>query len=820
MNIQSSNHLALPELVAEVAALKLEKAEILSIEKRNRLFFNTVREAIVIAEVKNGIITDCNYAAEVLWKRSRDELIGKQQRILHPKELSDGGFSTALKQLRKKSSIAPVITKIIRADGVIRDVSINTNFIEVDGQNMLFGAFLDITEEKQIRKALIESEERYRSLFENSRDAMMLIIPPKWKFTAINNSGLELFGVSTSEEFTAMGPWTISPEIQPDGQNSKQKAKRLLEMTMHTGSNFFEWTHKKRSGESFPATVLLTRVSYGGKTIIQATVRDITTQKKIESDLRESNARLNAITQATQDGIVTTDAEGRIIFWNPAAERILGYSENEAIGQNLHLLLAPGLFHSKYKQALSQFSLTGEVTSVRKIFRLNAIAKDHSEVPIELSLSSVQINGNWHAVGVLRDISEHIKIENERKKMTSQLCHASKLALIGTLEANVAHEINNPLTVILCAAERLHQNLSIKKSTHYYDNHDETNAEFSTYELIDDIMVSASRIATIVKELKNYARTDNDVIEKVDVHQCINETLNIFGYLCSNDNIKVETYLESTDHTIEANLGKLQQVIMNIISNSKDALVGHESNQDKRIVIRSVDKVDNNESLLIEISDNGPGISQEHIPKIFDPFFTTKDSKKGTGLGLAICHNIITTYGGNIEIESEVGIGTTTRIILPKNKIDNNNFQNHTLENGQLIFKSNNKIEDSFFIKGKVLIIDDEKIILKTLNHILFTIGMEVFQASNGEDAYNMIKKESFDYALLDLKMPKMRGDQLIKKIKQEKIAQNTKFILVTGDFFNDYCTEKGESLMQMFDGYIRKPFRYQDIVAVLKSLL
>ena len=140
---------------------------------------------------------------------------------------------------------------------------------------------------------LQESEEKYHGLFESSRDALMAIEPPSWQFTSCNQATLKLFEVDTVEKFTSLGPWDVSPLQQPDGRTSADKAKEMIEKAMKEGVNFFEWTHRRITGEDFPATVLLTRMERNGKVLVQATVRDITAQKHAEAALRESQGTIS-----------------------------------------------------------------------------------------------------------------------------------------------------------------------------------------------------------------------------------------------------------------------------------------------------------------------------------------------------------------------------------------------------------------------------------------------------------------------------------------------------------------------------------------------
>jgi PAS domain S-box-containing protein len=171
--------------------------------------------------------------------------------------------------------------------------------------------FISHTEEMKLAgKALKESEEKHRTLFESSRDALMTIAPPSWRFSSGNRSAIGMFGVCDEAALTALGPWDISPELQPDGRPSSEKAAEIIETAMATGSQYFEWTHRRLGGASFPATVLLTRMEVGEQTILQATVRDITVRKALEEGLQKSYDDLkNLQTQLVQSGKLASIGE-------------------------------------------------------------------------------------------------------------------------------------------------------------------------------------------------------------------------------------------------------------------------------------------------------------------------------------------------------------------------------------------------------------------------------------------------------------------------------------------------------------------------------
>ena len=174
-----------------------------------------------------------------------------------------------------------------------------------------------------------EAEHKYRNLFESSRDALMILASPSWKFTACNPSTLEMFGAKDEAEFTSFAPWQLSPEVQPDGQPSAEKAKEILDKVLREGSHFFEWMHKRIDGEEFPATVLLTKVEQSGKVIFQATVRDITERKRAEEKIKDARALFDSSLNAITDVFYVFDTNGKFLVWNQALTRVTGYSDQE-----------------------------------------------------------------------------------------------------------------------------------------------------------------------------------------------------------------------------------------------------------------------------------------------------------------------------------------------------------------------------------------------------------------------------------------------------------------------------------------------------------
>ena len=264
---------------------------------------------------------------------------------------------------------------------------------------------------RRMEDALRLSEQTFRSLFDASEDAMILIADGC--FIDCNESTLNILGYKSKEEFCGKQPNDISPYKQPDGSESKVLADQRIAEVMQHGSSRFEWTHQRADGTCFPTEVVLNSLEIGGSQGFLGVVRDITARKNAEVQLQASETKLRAITESALDAVVMIDSEGKVNYWNPAAERVFGYSSEEIIGSSVHEVLAPQCYRERATKGFSDFIKSGKGNAVGNLVELEATRKDGIEIPIELSLSPVLMNGQWWAVAVVRDITERKKVLRE-----------------------------------------------------------------------------------------------------------------------------------------------------------------------------------------------------------------------------------------------------------------------------------------------------------------------------------------------------------------------------------------------------------------------
>jgi PAS domain S-box-containing protein len=272
-------------------------------------------------------------------------------------------------------------------------------------------------ERAQAAEALRASENRFRSLFDSSRDAVMTLEPPAWKFTSGNPATVAMFGARNAENFVTFGPWELSPEQQPDGRASVEKAREMIETAMREGSHFFEWTHQRITGQVFPATVLLSRMETSGKVFLQATVRDITEHQQAEAALRQSEARYRAVADSANDAIITADEFGNVVGWNQGAERIFGYAGAEILGQPLTRLIPHG-YRDPGAEGMHRAEAGGVPPVISKTVESEGMRKDGSAFPLELSLADWQTDAGRFYTRIIRDITERKRTEDKLRQLS------------------------------------------------------------------------------------------------------------------------------------------------------------------------------------------------------------------------------------------------------------------------------------------------------------------------------------------------------------------------------------------------------------------
>lgn len=628
--------------------------------------------------------------------------------------------------------------------------------------------------EAKLREIKLKAnEKKVHAIFEGSHDAMII-------FTAneiidCNPKAVKLYNHESKASFLKKSISSLASTYQANGELSEEKNKREMNLAFENGFNHFECVHMKSTGEEFPCEILFSTFEYHGEKVIIGTFRDITERKNAEQlsiDV-QSMAKVGGWHFAME----TLD-----LIWTEETYRIHGIKSNQKI--DIDFAISFYLPHDRTRMETFVKNGMESGTPWNEEFEIqdaNGTLKwvraiGHAERDKQGKIFKLK--------GTFQDITERkkLQINLDLQKRISQ--HQAKLASIGQLAAGVGHEINNPLAIIkgylLTIEEDLRQNM-------YQDE--------QTYYMLKKINVASDRIVNIVNGLRTFSRSDATQLEVFSLKDAIDESFNLFNEIYQKEGISLNLNIQNSGHSrIYGNKGRIGQVIVNLLSNAKDATKG----QDKRIIDISLKEFSGH--VIIKFKDNGKGIPNSIKDKVFDPFFTTKDVNQGTGIGLSIVSSIIKEHDGEITFESSADTGTTFIISLP---LDVSSKNQPTAVTKPLAPK---KIK----FQLKTLIVEDEFDIRVILQTHCTRMGMSVTLVENGQEALNEIKKEKYDLIISDIKMPVMSGPVLVEEIRSNKVLTQPKIIIMSGGV--DENDTDSLNLKGMVDGYLYKPFTEQKL--------
>lgn len=384
---------------------------------------------------------------------------------------------------------------------------------------------------------------------------------------------------------------------------------------------------------------------------------------------------------------------------------------------------------------------------------------------------------------ILRYKMEHNKNEELRK----QVFMSSKMASLGDLAAGIAHEINNPLMVIKGNIERFKDSF-VGCNTAKCMEHKE---------IIEAQERSIETIISITSGLKGYARMKQTEEGALDLHTIINETINLIRFIYSRDGVKFNIELKAEKHHLISSYVKVQQILMNLFSNARDAMT---TSKEKIITVQTKNRGD---KLILKIADTGHGITKENRVKVFDKYFTTKELGKGTGLGMGIVKSILDSMDASASLASKLGTGTIFSFVFKAaEKEAEKAIETETLKEMKL--------------EGKVLVVDDSPELLEIFNFYLMKLGMQVFKTESPKEALSYLEKDKFDYLITDLKMDEMGGTELAEEARACGF-NDLKILLVSADI--EALNKLSSGKVKYHDGFIQKPFSKENLYKALVGI-
>ena len=719
--------------------------------------------AMAIAEFA-GNLTYVNPAFLGMWGyEDESEVLGKPAAEFWQMEEQAGEVIEALRN--GDSWSGELVAK--RKDGSLFDVLLSASMVtEETGRPIcMMGSFMDITERKRAEEDLRRARREWEEIFQ-AIGQPALILDPHHHIMAANRAAVgatgksedELVGRKCYEIFHKAGT-DRPPACCPMETALASGQSETVEMEMETLKGLF----------LVSCTPVIDEEGRPEKVIHIAT--DIAEHRRLEREIEERRSYLESILANAPYAIVTMDTHHNILEWNPGAERLFGYTQEEVVGQNIDALIT-GTDKDVIKEAidLTQQAMSGKGTPPTEAVRYR---KDGSPVDVMVSGSPIvlgdQVNGT---IAVYTDITE-------RKQTEKALRRHERLAAVGQLAGGIAHDFNNLLTTIMLYAQ-----MALKKP----DLSPDLANSLKT-------IVSESRQATdLVQQILDFSRRSPIETHPVDLQPFIKEAFRVLQRTIPESispllEVEVEEYaapLTAAPPTaaplrVNADPTRIQQVLMNLVINARDAMpeggklviglsrmdVGPDEKPPVREMIPG-------KWVCLSVSDTGIGIPPDVRPHIFEPFFTTKPRGRGAGLGLAQVYGIVAQHEGFIDVETEVGKGTTFRVYLPA----------HEVEEVEALKKK--KAPSPPAGKGEsILLVEDNDSIREAGQEFLESLGYRVLTASNGRMALRVYQTaERIDLLLTDVVMPEMGGKELVRELKKQEPGLKT--LAITGHLLTE----------------------------------
>ncbi len=491
----------------------------------------------------------------------------------------------------------------------------------------VFYGYIVQTLTREKHQELTISEDKYRGLFENANEGIVILRNPQGQIADANRE-VERGSGYTKEELLQKEFLDLFAPAE------LEKTRDYLEEVAEKGEARADYlSMKKKDGTFMEVDLSVKRIDLGDEHFYQAIIRDLTKQRKLEKNIGESKRNLEAIFDGIRDRLSIQAPDYQILRVNRAVAENYKTSFQELIGRKCYEAYFQRTLPCEKCPILVTINTKEPASSIMKFLEGNTTLQIFSYPILDEK-------------GGLSSVIEYIKDITEEQRLQEQLIQSEKLAGIGILASGVAHEINNPLSGIIGMAEILLE---------------EESNENKDY--VRDIMNCAQRISEIVKGLKSYSRAAREgELSLVDLNEVLEESLKMVRLALKKTPVEVIKKFEPIGK-IQANTGEIQQVFTNLITNAFQAMDG--KGGELILSTRSL-----NDSTEVKVSDRGIGIPQKYLKQIFDPFFTTKNPGEGTGLGLNIVYRIVTKYEGTIDVESKEQMGTTFTIKFPARRVE------------------------------------------------------------------------------------------------------------------------------------------------------
>jgi PAS domain S-box-containing protein len=748
-----------------------------------RNIFNTVREAILILD-ENMRVLSANRSFFTIFKVDSSDSIGS---LLY--DLGNGQWN--IPHLRV------LIEDVLPENNSVDDYEIEHNFESIGQKTMLLNAckireknndrpmillaIEDITERRRLEDLLTESETRYRRIFETASDGIVLLEKSEGTIIQTNSAVGKMLGYSEEE--------SIGKNLQDIGVplGMSDFPAIMQDLDKYGILNYVDVMVKTKSGQSIDTDIYMVDRA----TLAQCNIRNVTERKLEEEKLRKSEEFTKSILESVDEGFIVIDLEYRVIAANRAYLNSVGKPLEEVKGKHCY-----ELSHHIDKPCCEEGTTVCPVTLTFKTGEHYSSIHTHYDntgAPVYVEVKSYPLKDKSgkivSAIEIINDITE-------KKKLETQLRHSQKMEAVGTLAGGIAHDFNNILNVIIGYGAMVL---------------DRIGEDQLSREQMNEVLSAADRAANLTKRLLAFSRRQVVDMKPVSVNEIIFGMEKMLSRIIGED---IVFSMELTDKkmVVLADSGQIEQVLMNLISNARDAmpkggrlLISTETREVDDYYITAYGYGRTGMYALISVTDTGSGMDAETREKIFEPFFTTKGVGEGTGLGLAIAYGIIRQHDGYIKVYSEEGKGTTFKILLPV--ISEESSKRQEAEAGAPIQGGTETI----------LIAEDDAALRKLSRIVLESFGYSVITAADGEEAITRYKehREKIQLLILDMIMPKKSGKEAYEEIR--KLSPDIRVLFASG-YTMDILSKKellGEDM-----AFMAKPVTPKDLLRTVREVL
>ena len=757
-----------------ISRQKRSEEKLLESEQRYRALFENARDVIYTLSA-DGAFTSVNHAFETITGWAFGEVHGKNfLTLVHP---DDAPRALALFQSVLGGQVLDVFELRIRArSGHYLAGEITATPKMRNGRVVgVLGIARDITKRKMMERALQESELKYRDLFENAND-LIQSVAADGKFLYVNQTWREALGYAEEE----VAGLTLLDIIHPDFRT--HCTDLFSRVTAGEKLDRVEAVFVTKGGRSIlvEGNVNCSIVD-GAPLSTRGIFRDIT-------EHRQATEFIKNILESVDEGFTVIGRDYRIISANKAYTDKLKTSLRDIVGKHCYEIshrLSRPCYEAGEDCAVRHTFQTGEPYTVIHTHH------DSAGDPVYIETKSFPLTDSLGRVISAIEIHNDI---TEKKKLEDQLRHAQKMEAVGTLAGGVAHDFNNILTAIIGYGTLLQMKMAEEDPLKPY---------------VDQILTSTERAANLTQGLLAFSRKQPINLQSVDLNAVVRRVEKLITRLIGED-IDIKIVLNDAVLTIRVDLGQIEQVLMNLATNARDAMpqggilaieTGIMELDHEYVRAHGYGKV--GRYALLSVTDTGVGMDKKTQHRIFEPFFTTKEVGKGTGLGLAIVYGIVKQHNGYINVYSEPGKGTTFKLYLPLIAAE---------------IEAASPLQDKMPEGGRatILVAEDDDSVRNLTRSVLEGFGYTVITAVDGEDALAKFSEhqERIDLLLLDVIMPKRNGRMAFDEI--QKIRPGTK-VLFTSGYSAEVIHDKGvtDSL-----NFISKPVSPRDLLRKVKEIL